>query len=83
MIILKTLDLSDNLISSVPGNIGKLNNLEILRLRNNNIKYMTIKVLDSPKLKLLDISHNSIPILPKEFIYKKGYINIIFEPQKK
>jgi len=50
MINLKTLDLLDNLISSVPGNIGKINNLEILRLRNNNIKYMTIKVLDSSKL---------------------------------
>jgi hypothetical protein len=61
--MLADLDLSNNWIAVLPGNVS-LSNLEILRLRCNQLTELPECWLRSPKLKILDIARNPIRSLP-------------------
>lgn len=61
---LKHLDLSDNELGFVPAEVGRLYNLEVLILRNDDLTELPEKICELENLKKLDISKNNIKAIP-------------------
>ena len=58
--------LSNNLLKSVPKEIGDLDNLETLWLNNNCLKKLPKEIGNLSALETLDVSENELTTLPKE-----------------
>lgn len=58
--------LKENLISRIPSDIGKLNNLESLYLSGNDITELPREISKLTRLKCLDVSGNRLRYIPDE-----------------
>ncbi|XP_045448384.1 leucine-rich repeat-containing protein 57-like isoform X1 [Melitaea cinxia] len=58
--------LKENLISRIPSDIGKLNNLESLYLSGNDITELPREISKLTRLKCLDLSGNRLQYIPDE-----------------
>ncbi|XP_034832244.1 uncharacterized protein [Maniola hyperantus] len=58
--------LKENLISRIPSDIGKLNNLESLYLSGNDITKLPREISKLSRLKCLDLSGNRLQYIPDE-----------------
>ncbi|XP_066581605.1 leucine-rich repeat protein 1-like [Prorops nasuta] len=61
---LRLLDISNNLLSFLPNQIGKLKNLTDLKVNQNLLKYLPHSIGNLSNLQYLNISKNSISQLP-------------------
>jgi predicted Ser/Thr protein kinase len=57
---LETLDMTDNNLSSLPKDFGKLKNLKILFLSNNQFRELPTVLKDCPKLSMIGFRNNQI-----------------------
>ncbi len=60
---LEVLDMTDNKLSSLPSNFGKLKNLKILFLSNNLYEEVPTVLADCPKLSMIGFRNNHIKTL--------------------
>ncbi|KAK5851597.1 hypothetical protein PBY51_023140 [Eleginops maclovinus] len=61
---LKVLDLHDNKLTSLPGDIGKLSSLQILNVEKNHLKVLPESIGDLRLLQTLNLKGNSLTELP-------------------
>jgi Leucine-rich repeat (LRR) protein len=64
---LKTLNLSNNALASIPTNIYNLSNLEELYLENNPINHISMQIENLISLKKLSIANSKVSTLPYTF----------------
>lgn len=64
LITLKVLDLHENKLVSLPGDIGKLTSLQILNLEKNNLKMLPDSIGELRFLQTLSLKGNSLSELP-------------------
>jgi len=62
---LEVLDMTDNKLSKLPDDFGKLKNLKILFLSNNNFTELPSVLAKSPKLSMIGFRNNQIATVPE------------------
>eukprot|EP00116_Pleurobrachia_bachei_P001617 sb/3461879/ len=67
---LMDLDMSCNMLSSIPPEFGKLTNLRDLNARNNFITHIPSELTETPLVRL-DLSYNRIAIIPPSYRFLK------------
>nr|XP_012223220.1 PREDICTED: p53-induced death domain-containing protein 1-like [Linepithema humile] len=77
---LSELYLSDNLLTELPPQIGKLNALTHLKLVCNNLKCLPQNLANLKKLSILDLSDNDLLYLPGSVAYLRVHINVDGNP---
>eukprot|EP00105_Crassostrea_gigas_P045169 XP_019929317.1 PREDICTED: uncharacterized protein LOC105344416 isoform X2 [Crassostrea gigas] len=61
---LKIVDLSENILESIPGTIGQCGQMEILRIQDNNLADLPMELAQCANLQVLNISRNLMNELP-------------------
>lgn len=61
---LKIVDLSENILESIPGTIGQCDQMEILRIQDNNLADLPMELAQCTNLQVLNISRNLMNKLP-------------------
>jgi Leucine-rich repeat (LRR) protein len=61
---LRTINLTDNLLETLPGLFGKLDNLTVLNLSRNHLAVIPACVFQLRALRTLDVSHNALDAIP-------------------
>lgn len=61
---LKIVDLSENILESIPGTIGQCDQMEILRIQDNNLADLPMELAQCTNLQVLNISRNLMNELP-------------------
>jgi Leucine-rich repeat (LRR) protein len=64
--LLVTLDISNNSLTTIPGNLIKmLESLQVFKASRNNISAVCFELFSNPAVKLIDLSENQIAKLPE------------------
>ena len=61
---LKIVDISENILESIPGTIGQSKQLQILRIQDNNLSDLPMELAQCTNLETLNISRNLMDRLP-------------------
>ena len=75
---LTELDLSNNLLRSVPTSIGACSQLRVLYLQHNRLDHLPSQLGRLQQLSLLDVRHNQLPVLPAELTRLPQLLTIYF-----
>lgn len=67
----RVLNISNNLLTTLPMELGLCQNLEVLSANNNLIESVPSHLSDCKNLRVLDLKHNQITVLPIELCYIK------------
>jgi Leucine-rich repeat (LRR) protein len=62
---LEELDLYDNMLKTVPTEIGKLKQIKVLRLGSNELKSIPASIGEMTNLEFLDLGDNELKTLPE------------------
>jgi internalin A len=73
---LRSINLSDNLISQLPSRISDLRDLSVLVLRNNKLESLPSSLALLPRLTKLIVDGNPLRSPPKEIV-KRGFKEVI------
>ncbi|KAI8807201.1 hypothetical protein BJ742DRAFT_773427 [Cladochytrium replicatum] len=78
---LKTIDVAENKLESIPASIGLCSNLTKLNLGRNKLVVVPTELADLPVIEHLDLSNNRITILPHELTtFSKAQIILAGNP---
>ena len=66
LVMIKTQDVSNNKLTSLPNSIGNLRGLKTLNVSHNNLTELPYTVGLLKKARMLDCTHNSLKEIPEE-----------------